>query len=83
MIKKIESFVENPYINLLIGAILFLSAISEVGDALVDDISNLNVRVHHGIMIYGIFLAIQSIPELFESMERVLRGIKKEVDEDS
>jgi hypothetical protein len=83
MIKKIESFVENPYINLLIGAILFLSAISEVGDALVDDISNLNVRVHHGIMIYGIFLAIQNIPELFESMERVLRGIKKEVDEDS
>ena len=83
MIKKIESFVENPYVNLLIGAILFLSAISEVGDALVDDISNVNVRVHHGVMIYGVFLALQSIPELFESIERVLRVIRRDLDEDT
>jgi len=83
MLKKIKDFVENPYVNLLIGAILFLSAISEVGDALYDDISNLNVRVHHGVMIYGIFMAIRSIPDLFESLERASRSIKKDPDEDS
>ena len=83
MIKKIESFVENPYVNLLIGAILFLSAISEIGDVLYDDISNLNVRVHHGIMIYGVFLALKSIPDLFESLECVSRSIKKDLDKDS
>ena len=83
MLKKIKDFVENPYVNLLIGAILFLSAISEVGDALYDDISNLNVRVHHGIMIYGVFMAIKSIPDLFESLERVSRSIREDLDEDS
>jgi len=83
MIKKIESFVENPYVNLLIGVILFLSATFEVGDTLYADVSHLNVRVHHGIMIYGIFVAIKSLPVLFESLERVCRSIKEDMDENS
>ena len=83
MLKRIERFVESPYVNLVIGAILFLSAVSEVGDVLCDDILRLNFRVHHGIMIYGVFMALQSIPNLFESLERVSRGIKEDMDEDS
>jgi hypothetical protein len=83
MTKKIKGFVENPYVNLLIGAIMFLSAISEIGDVLYEDISNLNVRVHHGIMIYGVFLALKSIPDLFEGLERACRSIKEDMDEDS
>ena len=83
MIKKIERFVENPYLNLLVGAMLFLSAVYEVGDTLYEDMLHLNVKVHHGIMIYSIFVAIKSIPDIFESLERVSRSIKKDLDEDS
>jgi hypothetical protein len=81
MIKKIESFVENPYVNLLIGVLLFLSAISDAGDILYEDILHVNVRVHHGIMIYGIFMALQSIPNLFQSLERVFQTLSKKTDQ--
>lgn len=81
MLKRIEELVENPYVNLLVAAILFFSAISEVGDTLYDDILHLNARVHHGIMVYGLFMALKSIPDLFESLERVSRSIKKDLDE--
>jgi hypothetical protein len=72
--------VENPYLNLLVGAMLFLSAAYEVGDTLYEDMMGLNVRVHHGIMIYSIFVIFQSMPDLFASLERVYQGAKKRLD---
>jgi hypothetical protein len=82
VIKKIERFVENPYLNLLVGAMLFLSAVYEVGDTLYEDIFHRNVRVHHGIMIYSLFVVTQSMPDLFASLERVSQGVKKHMDKD-
>ena len=80
MIKKIERFVENPYLNLLVGAMLFLSAVYEVGDTLYEDMVHQDVKVHHGIMIYSIFVALQSMPDLFASLERICQGAKKRLD---
>jgi hypothetical protein len=72
-----RSFVENPYTNLIIGMILFGSGLSEAWNTLHNDIVHMNIKVHHGVMIFGIFSMLKTLPDIFLSLEHVHRGIGK------
>ena len=75
MAKKLRRIVENPFLNLVVGIILLISGLSEVWDTMWDDIVNLNLKVHHGIIIFAILQVIKSIPDFFESLEHVQRDV--------
>jgi len=72
-----RSFVENPYTNLIIGMILFGSGLSEAWNTLHNDIVHMNIKVHHGVMIFGIFSMLKTLPDIFLRLEHVHRGIGK------
>ena len=40
-----------------------------------DDIVNLNLKAHHGIIIFAILNIIRTIPDFFESLEHVQRDV--------
>ena len=75
MAKKIRRIVENPFLNLVVGIILLISGLSEAWGAIWDDIVNLNLKAHHGIIIFAILNIIRTIPDFFESLEHVQRDV--------
>jgi hypothetical protein len=77
IIHSIQRFVTNPYVNCMVGLILFGTGLSEAWDSLYDDIINLRLKVHHGFMILGIFNVLKTIPDIILSLEHIHRGVKK------
>ncbi len=75
MAKKIRRIVENPFLNLVVGIILLISGLSEAWDTMWDDIVNLNLKAHHGIIIFAILNIMRTIPDFFESLEHVQRDV--------
>ena len=75
MAKKIRRIVENPFLNLVVGIILLISGLSEAWGTMWDDIVNLNLKSHHGIIIFAILNIIRTIPDFFKSLEHVQRYV--------
>lgn len=75
--ERLRRFIENPYTNLIVGLILFITGLSDAWDTLYDDLSHLHFHVHHGIMIYGLFSVVKTIPDLFSSLQYVHQGVRK------
>jgi hypothetical protein len=81
---RIRFFSEHPITRLVVGLILFLSGFAESYRSFSQDFSHLWLGAHHGIMIFGLFNMIASIPDIIEGLasgadflERVERNRKK------
>lgn len=66
-----KRFLDNPYVNLFVAATLLYSGLAEGWETLQDDLTRLDVKAHHGIMLYGLYKMFRAIPDLFEGVERV------------
>ena len=73
MMKLLRKFVESPHINILIGLILLLSGLVEAWDTLSQDMMNGNFGVNHGVIIFGLFHILKSVPDIFEGMEKLTK----------
>jgi hypothetical protein len=69
IIEKIGGFVKNPWTNLLVGVILFTTSLYEALGSFYDDISQMHLGVHHGIMLFGLLTMLKSIPDIYEGLE--------------
>ena len=75
--ERLRQFIESPYTNLFVGLILFLTGLSDAWDTFYDDLSHFRFHVHHGIMIYGLFSVVKTIPDLFSSLQYVHQSVRK------
>jgi hypothetical protein len=66
--QKVRRFVEHPVTRLCLGFILFVSGLSEAYLSLTEDISEFQIGAHHGVLIFGLFTMIASIPDLIEGI---------------
>ena len=71
VVKLIKRLVDSPYVNLGVGLLLLVGGLTETWDTLREDLFAGNLRGHHGVAVFGLFKALQAIPEFFEGMERV------------
>lgn len=71
MMNAMKRFLDNPYVNLFIAGTLLYSGLAEGWDTLQEDLTNLDAKAHHGIMLYGFYKMLRAIPDLFEGVERV------------
>lgn len=78
MLENLKKIIESPITNLVVALILFMTGLSEAWESLADDIHNKHFGLHHGIMIYALFHALRSIPDIFEGIERAHRAKKKQ-----
>jgi hypothetical protein len=66
--QKVRRFVEHPVTRLSLGFILFVSGLSEAYLSLTEDLSEFHVGAHHGVLIFGLFTMIASIPDIIEGI---------------
>jgi len=71
MMHYLKAFVEHPYVNLAVAMLLFASGLVEGWDSLQDEIASLNIKAHHGVMLYGLFSAMKSVPDIVLGLEKM------------
>jgi len=71
MKKLLKRIVNNPYLNIIVGLIFCLSGLAEAWGTLGEDLKNMNIGVHHGAIIYGLFHVLKNVPDLFEGLEYI------------
>ena len=74
MIKYIEKFVNNPYVNFLTGLALLYTSGLEVFDSLDEDFK---MGAHHGVLIFGILQVLRSLPEFVEGSKKMKESKSK------
>ena len=68
--EKIRIFVKNPYINIIVGVLFLYSGISEAVNEF-DDIENLTIGAHHGIILFSMLHILKFVPDMFEGLEYI------------
>ncbi len=71
MVKQLKTFVEHPFVNLVVAVILFGSGLIEGWDSLQEELTALDVKARHGVMLYGLFSALKSIPDIVLGLEKM------------
>ena len=66
--QNVRHFVEHPLTRLSVGLILFGSGFAEAYHSLSEDLFNFRVGAHHGIMLFGLFNMIASLPDIIEGV---------------
>ncbi len=72
MIDKLRKFISHPWLSLLVAIILLLSGLSEGWETLHEDFINADLKAHHGVIVYGFYAMLKSLPDVFEGLERLL-----------
>jgi len=71
MVERLKHFVANPYVNLAVAVVFFMTGLAEGWDSFQDDMAGFHVRVHHGVMLYGFFNMLKPLPDIFEGVEKM------------
>lgn len=69
-----KKFVDNRYINLLVGFILIFSGLLEAWGTLYQDIMTGNFATRHGVIIFGFFYVLKQLSEIFEGIEHITKN---------
>jgi len=64
MIWKI---VQSPFVNLLAGVILVITAGAEV----IENWGTFEIGAHHGVAIFGLLQILKALPEVMEGLEEI------------
>lgn len=67
--QGVGKLVHNPYVDFVLGTILMVSALWDVWETLPQDLSTLNFKTSHGVLIFGIITAIRGIADAFAGLE--------------
>ncbi|MGE3976999.1 MAG: hypothetical protein AB7F94_05365 [Nitrospira sp.] len=67
----LRRLVEQPYVNLAVAIILFVTGLTEGWDSFQEDMAGFHLRAHHGVMIYGFFNMLKSLPDIFEGLDKM------------
>jgi hypothetical protein len=62
--KLLTTIVKNPWLNLVIGLVVFSTGASDA----IEELDELALGSHHGVMLVGLI-------HLFEAAERLLEGL--------
>ena len=62
----------SRYTNLVMGLVLVLTGIFELFHDVLTDFFGVSIRVHHGIILYGLYQVIQSLVAVIQGHQYVL-----------
>ncbi|MCL5969994.1 MAG: hypothetical protein M1450_00630 [Patescibacteria group bacterium] len=69
MREFIRKVVKNPYVDLIVGAVLIISGLIEVFSTLPQDLSDLKLGSHHAVIVLGLVTVLRSIVDIFAGVE--------------
>ena len=65
MKSALKSVIENRWIKIIVALALFFSAGAEV----FDNLEELDIGAHHGVLLYSILNIFKTLPDFFEGSE--------------
>ena len=51
------------------GLILVCTELMDVGETLWDDVAQMNLGAHHGVIVFGLLHILKTLPDIFEGLE--------------
>jgi hypothetical protein len=71
VLRGIQWLGNNPYVNIGVGLVLLLTGLSEAWGTWSEDLRHMHLQGHHGLIIFGLFHLLKTLPDLFEGIERL------------
>ncbi|HBU97773.1 MULTISPECIES: hypothetical protein [Thalassospira] len=78
LLKKVESWIRNQWVDAAVGFILLFTALNDTGDTLFDDVMSGNVGTSHGVLVLGLAHIIRSVPPVLRSIGLIFYQEKAE-----
>ena len=67
--SRLKSILENPFVNLVVGIIMFASSFGHQGSLYYDFIM-FNWNAHHGLNIAGLWRILHSLTNIYKHYKR-------------
>lgn len=71
--ETLRKFVESPYLNMIVGLIVLFSGLSEAWGTLYKDIFGGNFGAHHGVVVFGFFQILKSLPHILDGIKQLVK----------
>lgn len=65
--STLKKIVENPWLNLISGLVLFITSGMEIIRTLGDG----HIGAHHGVAVFGLVKVVQCLPDILEGTHKV------------
>ena len=76
MMNALRRFISHPWVGLVAALAMLLAGLSEGWDTIQEDLMNTEVKTHHGVIVYGFYAVLKSIPDVFDGLETLLEKVK-------
>ncbi|MBT8420724.1 MAG: hypothetical protein KJO08_07695 [Gammaproteobacteria bacterium] len=73
-INTLKRITRNPYLNILVALLLFYSGASEAWHEF-NEMEEIKVGVHHGVILFSFVYILKTIPEIFKGLENLSEGM--------
>lgn len=75
--KQVFKFFNLPTAKLITALVLLASGIFELSESAFEKFFNIDIRIHHGVIIFGVTKLFGAIAEILESSETISTARKK------
>ena len=72
--ETLKKFIEHPITNISIALVLIVTSLLEGWESFSEDLSEFDMGVHHGVLLFGIVMLLRGI---IEALEAVVRAHEK------
>lgn len=74
----LSKIVHNPYLNMVAGSVIATVGLIEAYETLYEDITSLNARVPHALLLLGLLKALEGLSSFFTGINYINKG-KEEI----
>ena len=68
--EALKRFIEHPITNLVIASVLVITSLAEGWESFSTDLSEFDMGVHHGVLLFGIAMLLRGVVETMEAIVR-------------
>ena len=74
--EKLHNFLEHPITNIVTAFILITASLAEGWGSFINDLTECNIGVHHGVLIFGVLMLLRGVVEALETISRAHKKLK-------
>ena len=68
--ERLKRILDDPYVNIFIAIVLVYSSVAEGWEEFTHGLTEFDIGVHHGVLLYGVAMFLRGLVEAAESTVR-------------
>ena len=72
--ERIRRFLDSPYTNIAIALVLVISSLGEGVETFVGELSEFDLGVHHGVLLFGLAMLLRGLVETREALDKARKS---------